>query len=102
MIELNLNEDNNFASIMGGGPGTSTGICEHFPLETLLNSVSDYSIRGLEEANVRIDGMAPFQTPVLLLYNKKTDESAVCLAKRNPKGPVTYKIYNYSNPETLD
>ncbi len=101
MINLNLKEEDNFASISEGGPGSITGKLNKFPLETLLESVSNYSIKGLSEAKVQIDEGNIFQSPVILLYDKKKEKSAVCLIRRDLKGPTHYQIYNYSEPQDI-
>lgn len=93
---LRLDYEDMFASISEGGPSCARLPLTSFHLETLLET-ADYSIRGLDIADVQIDNSEPFQSPVIFLYNKKTDESAACIRTETEQGIIMYDLYKYSS-----
>lgn len=102
MIELNLNEENSQASILEGGPSTMTGLPKHFCLETLLRTVPRYVIKGLDIAKIRLKkekNTETFESPVILLYDRKNEKEAICFRRDNHFKKINYEVYNY-NPET--
>lgn len=102
MRELLLREEDYFASIGEGGPGCITGQLKHFPLETLLTQAQGYAIKALDTARIHLsdtEESSDFESPIILLHNKETNQPAVCIRTENKFGHITYKLYKYSQEQ---
>jgi hypothetical protein len=101
MIELHLKEENSFASMTEGGPSCIPGPLTQSPLESLLKSAPNYSIMGVDIARVSVDDEEPFESPVILLHDRKTFQDAVCIRRDDKFQHIHYKLYTYKRESDL-